>query len=169
MFAIVLGHSDIDDGADFVALAGGRLRIAIVRVHERERLPRLQAKRPSVDTFHKSGADQLVGHRLVVLALYLNEGNPRIWHVILDQFDRQGFVDALVRVRQLERKVRKIYIFINKQSNTLDKDNYSTAAADQFLLLLFGKRKINIRKNESNNKKMKEIFTVNKKKKCDVL
>jgi hypothetical protein len=52
-----------------------------------------------------------VGRRLVVLALDLDQSDPRIRNVVLDQLDRQSLVDSLVRLRQLAKnKIKKIKI-----------------------------------------------------------
>lgn len=114
LFGIVFRYSDIDDGADFLfgRFAGGMageigfaVRPFIFAVHKCQRLFRLEAQRTAVDAGDQTRAHQLVSHRLVVLALDLDERNPRIGHVILDQFDRKGIVDAMVRLRQLQMEI----------------------------------------------------------------
>lgn len=122
LFGAVFRDPNVDDGADFVSTGftvgeiqirgrrGARLarRPLVLRVHERQRLFGFEAQRTAVDAGHQARAHHLVGGSLVVLALDLDESDPRIGNVVLDQLDGKGVVDSLVRIRQLENGSRKI-------------------------------------------------------------
>lgn len=126
LLGAVLRDPNVDDGADFVfaGFTGREIQIRgrrgvgiaarrplVLRVHERQRLFGLEAQRTAVDAGHQARAHHLVGRRLVVLALDLDQSDPRIGNVVLDQLDRQSLVDSLVRLRQLAKnKIKKIKI-----------------------------------------------------------